>query len=398
MPPAGSLSRVQALYWLLPYSTVYDIALHVERGSAHALPSPSLIDCRALSLEVNPQTAWHILHSAQKRSRQPNETSSISILITQFVTLVSHFVLEKMFVSDYNFQKSKRGPENTDSSSVDKIIRPKFEDVTKTEDKYNGLKVRRTAHRLKSKIEVDPYEDVALLTRRRLNMDQEVFWVQLDIRSTVIMGALIKICGNSSFLNTKVVPMVIYKPYSILFHHRSELRDYAKDPGRSEEEVLHLDLLVDFMAKEFSRLEVEYNRLIPKGQISFPLVWTLFQPDDEVFIHIDNYVTCGIVYSVAIIKSPMGTKEECSVATRSWDYNGMHFGPVDDSTRISHFDGYRDITSLPAYPVRFHRDEGRETLQESLIKRGRKWKDMVDATHRSYKGHSPIRYRSTVAD
>jgi hypothetical protein len=286
-----------------------------------------------------------------------------------------------MSVSDYDLLQSIHVDDHSDSES-EPIIKPQFEDITETRDTYGGFKTRRTAERLKSRIEKDKYNDFAVLIRRRITADKEVIWVKMEVRSPFILQALTEICGDSFFLNTKVVPMVIQSPYLVLFHYRNELRAYSKHPHRSEEDKLHLKILIDFMVRQFGRLEVEYNQLIPKGQVAFSTVWTLFKLHEEVFLHHGNYVTCGVVCDVHY------SNETWFVGSWSWAYDGTHFGPVYSQSSIAQFDGICDITSLPLYPVRYHKNKEKKDLRERLIERGQKWKRMVDVTHCKYEGRS----------
>jgi hypothetical protein len=266
-------------------------------------------------------------------------------------------------------------------------VKPKFEDVTETEDIYGHIaSTRRTAERMKYKVERDRYSDMAILIRRRLDSERQPLWKQIEIYSPEIQEAVAKVCGYSDLLNTKVSPIVIRKPYLALFHYRAELREYAVHTSRTDQEKVYLKVLVDFMAKAFARDETEYIRLVSKGQISFPLIWTLFKPGEEVFIHDSHFVRCGRVHSLQFIVR----KGLWKLGTQSWDYNGISFGLVDDHVELQPFEGICDITSLPAYPVRFHKNHDKDDLRQQLIERGRKWKSMVDVSHLSYEGGSSI--------
>jgi hypothetical protein len=170
--------------------------------------------------------------------------------------------------------------------------RPHLEDITETEDIHGAIaSTRPTAEKLKSKVEKDHYVDVAIVLRRRLTVDRRAEWIQLELQAPAITEAVTKVCGNSFFLNTKVSPIIIRKPYLVLFHYREGLREYAKHDDRTEEEKTQLKVLIDFMAKESQRVETDYNRLVSKGQVTFPLVWALFEPGEEVFVHDSHYVT-----------------------------------------------------------------------------------------------------------
>lgn len=309
------------------------------------------------------------------------------VLLPQYLDSIERC---SMSVGDYDLLQSFRVDKDSDVEA-EPIIKAKFEDITETSQTYGGIKTRRTAERLKSKIEKDQYNDFAILVRRRIKPDKEVIWVRIEIRSPFILQALADICGDSFFLNTKVVPMVIERPYLVLFHYRNELREYSKHSARSKEEKTHLKVLIDFMAREFGRLELDYSQLVPKGQVAFATVWTLFKLNEEVFLHHENYITCGVVCDVRFLDGKQPALSAWSIGTRSWAYNGSHFGPVDTHFTIDQFDGIYDITSLPLYPVRYHRSREEIDLRKRLIERGRKWKRMVDVTHCNYEGQFFLR-------
>lgn len=68
------------------------------------------------------------------------------------------------------------------------------------------------------------------------------------------------------------------------------------------------------------------------------------------------------------------------------DYNGDAFGATEHRISFPYFDELRDITTLPLYPLRFHRDH--EKLAASLRTNGAKFRDAVQMKHMIYAGWS----------
>jgi hypothetical protein len=69
------------------------------------------------------------------------------------------------------------------------------------------------------------------------------------------------------------------------------------------------------------------------------------------------------------------------------DFDGVHYGPVNQTFQISKFEGERDITSLPVYP--FSCDPKRDEIRRTLLKRGEKFSTLsnpLKAAHRQYVG------------
>ena len=69
------------------------------------------------------------------------------------------------------------------------------------------------------------------------------------------------------------------------------------------------------------------------------------------------------------------------------DYNGEKFGMAEATFEIKEFKGVRKITSLPIYPLRFHREP--EKLKTQLIERGKKF---VSLKGMQYKTHTGMAY------
>ncbi|KAK8034124.1 hypothetical protein PG993_009119 [Apiospora rasikravindrae] len=68
------------------------------------------------------------------------------------------------------------------------------------------------------------------------------------------------------------------------------------------------------------------------------------------------------------------------------DYNGEEFGPVTRYITIDSFDGLREVTTLPVYPLRFHKE--RDELRKSFGENGSKFKKAIDSRHMAYLGWS----------
>ncbi|KAJ3573032.1 hypothetical protein NPX13_g4849 [Xylaria arbuscula] len=66
------------------------------------------------------------------------------------------------------------------------------------------------------------------------------------------------------------------------------------------------------------------------------------------------------------------------------DFDGQRFSPVRGDVSIEAFDGEREITKLPIYPLRFHKDH--ESLLKELQDRGQKFRDIVSS------GNSTLSY------
>jgi hypothetical protein len=57
-----------------------------------------------------------------------------------------------------------------------------------------------------------------------------------------------------------------------------------------------------------------------------------------------------------------GTYSDFTIDCYSIAFNGRYLGPLDTAKRISYYGGEREVTSLPIYPLRFHKD-GEEAVR-----------------------------------
>lgn len=68
-------------------------------------------------------------------------------------------------------------------------------------------------------------------------------------------------------------------------------------------------------------------------------------------------------------------------------FDGLQYGPVNETFQIRKFEGRRNISSLPVTP--FDCDPKRSDVRERLLRRGNKFAELASRpAHRKYKGLS----------
>ncbi|CEN62690.1 hypothetical protein ASPCAL09322 [Aspergillus calidoustus] len=74
------------------------------------------------------------------------------------------------------------------------------------------------------------------------------------------------------------------------------------------------------------------------------------------------------------------------------DYDGSFYGPVKHEFRIRDYEGEKDITSLPVYPLRFAKDA--DKLKAKFLAQGEQFRDLIKKKHLYYDGwtltHGPM--------
>ena len=77
-----------------------------------------------------------------------------------------------------------------------------------------------------------------------------------------------------------------------------------------------------------------------------------------------------------------------------FDFDGRNFGPVEKRFRIVSFEGEKNVTDLPLFPLRFHKDAAR--IRSQMLDRGTKFCDLCTVVHREYNGLSAVEPKEQV--
>ncbi|KAF5000735.1 hypothetical protein FDECE_11147 [Fusarium decemcellulare] len=171
----------------------------------------------------------------------------------------------------------------------------------------------------------------------------------------------------------------------------------------------HLRCLTDFMDGDIKE-KLEYLASDRCQTVSFPDIWYLFKPGDEVIEQSRRqaYRIISITSSGHQVFPPWRARwdkeakasEETPVILNCVyvDFDGKQLGPMTRKVKIARFDGDKTVTSLEVFPLRFA--EGRKffgkqkgaiesktpSLREKLITRGRMFLDMTSFKHMHYTG------------
>ncbi|KAK7936021.1 hypothetical protein PG985_001516 [Apiospora marii] len=85
-------------------------------------------------------------------------------------------------------------------------------------------------------------------------------------------------------------------------------------------------------------------------------------------------------------RKPKCTFEQFCVGMYGIDFHGENYGRSERFILIPFFEGLQEVTSLPIYPLRFHKDQ--EELRRSFSERGSMFKDAIELRHMAYRGWS----------
>ncbi|KAE9374968.1 hypothetical protein N431DRAFT_438325 [Stipitochalara longipes BDJ] len=243
---------------------------------------------------------------------------------------------------------------------------------------------------------------------------------RIRIHSKHIITILTEIHGKA--INDNAVVMV--RPFRALAYYEKHLRQKyealsTKYKGRevsfvklnlgpndegteSFESFRYLKCLIEFIDMTI-QAKAQYLSSSHCHRVAFADIWYLFKPGDEV-IGQDRrqaYRVLSITSSGHKFIPPWKTWQsrrapslsESSVTLHCVhvDFDGQKLGPVSTKINIFRFDGEKDVTSLPVFPLRFAKDPNageipKQTFRERLIARGEMFVDVVGMMPMHYNG------------
>lgn len=216
---------------------------------------------------------------------------------------------------------------------------------------------------------------------------------------------------------------------------RSNVQEVVKKEKLIARRINHLQVLYDFIISDLSYY-LDLQTRIEEGSlatIAFEDLWYLFRPGETIYTKDDGFEQLLRIYSVtggqprkrnhtqyeneeiqrrreykrnvrprsyyaddsgpsdddefinkdALVEaSGIGTWSPLTMDCYLMGFDGLRVGPVDSYRKIKHYSGECDITELPCYPLRFHKQ--RAEISARLEARGRRFLDSYG--HKSYNG------------
>lgn len=263
----------------------------------------------------------------------------------------------------------------------------------------------------------------------------------LVIYSEVIMRAIRSCVKVWLGISRAFEFMCVSAPYALIVHYRDELQAYSDailDEVQSNQDDLpspttdrdddtqepnpptvnlppkqHIPLLLDYVFNTEFTATYDHEMSLRKKPIpscTFALAWLLFRPGSMVYAWsgnsldayiVDWYDLEGLYGTDPNARKPRGLSElprppsgfrgelpEYSQIPKSilvklhyLEYDGTRIGRRQKMVTITPFDGEREISTLPVYPIEYAQDP---TLRESLIARGQKYFKLCQRHYMSY--------------
>ncbi|RMZ71936.1 aaa family atpase [Pyrenophora seminiperda CCB06] len=254
--------------------------------------------------------------------------------------------------------------------------------------------------------------DCVFTVRRRLNWEGKYLETQLDIKSKLLRNALqevFKDCKTTSLVED--IPQI--DPHT-LFHYYDELKSFtkktlktrlrkakkSKEQKRLKQQTLQCKLLLNYIDEDYTATRKALKPMLKAGTITYDLVWALFKPNTIAFTPTyqnKDDPRCFKVDSAYEYESWMTGIKSWYVDGKYLEYDGKSFGLGDHQISIQAFKGHKKITSLAAYPLKYHKNpEASMGIKKQLISRGMKFVALQGMNYRLQKGIAYMKHKNSI--
>ncbi|KAJ5956435.1 hypothetical protein N7501_010714 [Penicillium viridicatum] len=197
-------------------------------------------------------------------------------------------------------------------------------------------------------------------------------------------------------------------PFTDLHHYRERLLQYREEVGETHDTEYttacqdHINILLGYLdgltTIGVQDAEFLWNSEVPKT--TFSSLWLLLKPGTDVFVQEHGKLNAYVIESFSggvPWGSPNARSRPYIVNVWNLNFDGQILSRSVKEVSISIFDGQREITSLPLFPIKFHVDEDPQNpLRQQLVERGKRFVDMVKTpTFQEYSGPSRLQGNRT---
>ncbi|OJD18550.1 hypothetical protein ACJ73_08711 [Blastomyces percursus] len=233
----------------------------------------------------------------------------------------------------------------------------------------------------------DKYDEYLFVFRRRHERNSKDIKTYLDFKSGELINILRHVLSNVNAVNLRSERPSVSPSH--LFQFLPDLEGYRQTIEPESIAAQHLDHLTEFLNGHFSDLKENMTALLNHGEITFELLGALFKPNELIFAIDSNSEEprCFVYDSYEVKKSHCGPVFE--ISCRSLDYDGKAFGEVTSILQVPKFRGVKKVFDLPVLPLHYH--QKKHDIERELLRRGRKFMDLVDISHREYSGLAHIK-------
>ncbi|KAJ5778082.1 hypothetical protein N7520_001328 [Penicillium odoratum] len=199
------------------------------------------------------------------------------------------------------------------------------------------------------------------------------------VQSEPLKKFLGKVLENYPGVTTTLERLEFHTPFKPLVHRWEQLvqlREEEQDPMTKT----HVDLLYKVFEEELRDVIARRKDMIRNGVITHTLVWTIFEPGNEIIA-----TSGGRTRAFKFHDDAIDCRTKAWIITGQYvDFDGEDFGYREEDFKIFPFVGTASITSLAVFPLKYHADK--DSIRESLIARGKLWEEHKGYKYKAYEG------------
>jgi hypothetical protein len=209
----------------------------------------------------------------------------------------------------------------------------------------------------------------AFVVRRCFNADGTLKETYLDIQATPLHSALQELFKNGRELSLE--GNTPYVSSRALFHRHEDIRTYVELTlvsrlGKAQKpklgtyltkQIAQCRLLLSYVDEDFAIVRTKLTSMLVAGVITYDLVWALFKPNTIVVTSAyqnNDELRCFRATRRCEYECRDGVTESCVVNGEYLENDGRLLGMADIAVTIPLFHGQSKITSLRAYPLKYH--------------------------------------------
>ncbi|KAG5950093.1 hypothetical protein E4U53_005493 [Claviceps sorghi] len=255
------------------------------------------------------------------------------------------------------------------------------------------------------------YDGYLFHVRRTFDGDGRYRASFVDIHSKLLRECLRDVIGNVRGLNLvdkspKLDPNLLFLYLEDFRSHLKNLkelepagkhsRDRRRNQRRLDEKRKELKVLIKYLDKDYAKVKRSLYPMLNNGIISFEYLWALWKPGTLVYS-----ATYGQAEDARVFKLDMASRQALifqgdfySVEGKYIEYDGKRFVFQSMAEEVAEFQGTRKITSLPCYPLSYHKDEFK--VRQTLIERGKKFVSLSGPSLKEYSGLAYVKRKKGI--
>ncbi|KIW74199.1 hypothetical protein Z517_12139 [Fonsecaea pedrosoi CBS 271.37] len=227
----------------------------------------------------------------------------------------------------------------------------------------------------------------AFLVRKQKSYDSRK---KYDIHSIIVQSPWLKkslgvILEDYPGITTNLDRLVFRAPFHPFVHRWDKLTSLLEEDNFEEDIARdHLKLFRDTLFEELENAIAAKIDLVKNEVVTFEYLWTIFEPQTLVYSMSDGKECVFKLNSSSRVTDSRRGLELLQLEVWSVDWDGDKFGQHVTYLSNYEFPGTTPITSLQAYPLKFHPEK--EQLMHRLVARGKLFERLAGYHYKAYRG------------